>query len=85
MAYAPNLTQGIVRIENLSMITSIGEIDARQVREVIFEKWSLISKLLHNSILLFIAGIHGKEDGTFGDFEDSCRAMMNQVYMICSL
>ena len=79
MAYAPSFTKGVLRIENLSVITSLGEVDCRQVREVIVQKWPELSQELYDGTILFIAGVHGQESGKLGDFEDSCRHMMSQV------
>ena len=84
MAYAKNFNydQGdkdILRIENLSVVTSFGKVNCRQVREVIFEKWTVLFEHLNNGTVLFIAGIHGDEDGTLGDFANSVQQMMNQV------
>ena len=83
MAYAKSSTENFIgwdfRIENLSIVTSIGKVNARQVREVIIDKWDVLFEHLNNGTVLFIAGIHGNEDGTLGDFSRSVEQMMNQV------
>ena len=73
MAYAKSFNddEGILCIENLSIVTSIGEVDVIQVREVIRDKWKVLFEHLNNGTVLFIAGIHGKKDGTLGDFSHS--------------
>ena len=79
---ATSLTQGIIRIENLAVVTSNGEVSPWQVKELIQKKWELFSQELENGTILFIAGAHGTKDGKLDEFETSCETMINLVIVL---
>ena len=76
---ATSLTQGIIRIENLAVVTSNGEVSPWQVKELIQKKWELFSQELENGTILFIAGAHGTKDGKLVEKTENGRDILNVV------
>ena len=74
-------TQGILRIEKLAICTVSDRVDEWIIREFIFQEWPFLSREMDGRTLLFIAGLHGKKDGTLalGVPCDSYETMIKQV------
>ena len=79
---AASLTHDVLRAEMLAVVTAFDMVNARQVREMIRQKWDQISTHLDNGTLLFIMGIHGSNDGTLGPRVGNIKTMKNQVKQI---
>ena len=77
-----SFSQGVIRIENLAIVTSNGEVSPWQAKEIILKKWDILSQQLDNGIVLFIAGAHGTKAGNLDDFETSCETLINMVMML---
>ena len=76
---AASFSQGVIRAEKLAIFTSSQEVDERQIREFFLERWDFLSQGLDNGTILFLAGVHGTEDGRVVEFADSFENMILQV------
>ena len=82
---AASFSQGVIRAEKLAIFTSSKEVDEFQIREFFLERWDFLSQGLDNGTMLFLAGVHGTEDGKVGENSDSLETMMRQVTQIFKL
>ena len=76
---ATNYTNQTLFVEKQTIIAGLDTINPRQVRELIRKKWNFISDKLDGGVMLFIAGMHGTEDGKLGDQTESVENMKLQV------
>ena len=77
---AASFSQGVIRAEKLAIFTSREEVDEFQIREFFLEHWDFLSQGLDNGTLLFLAGLHGTEDGKVVEVADSLETMIGQVF-----
>ena len=68
-----------IRAEKLAIFTSTEEVEVREFREFLVEKWQTLSEGLDNGTILFIAGVHGTDEGKLGDRANSLETMKRQV------
>ena len=78
---ASSFSQGVIRAEKLAIFTSSKEIDEFQIREFFLERWDFLSQGLDNGTMLFLAGVHGTEDGKVVEVADSLETMIQQVFL----
>ena len=67
-----------IRAEKLAIFTSTEEITVREFREFLVEKWHILSAGLDNGTILFIAGVHGTNEGKLGDPANNLETMKKQ-------
>ena len=79
MAATCDLNKGIIRAEKLSIFTFTSETNEWIMREYIFKHWNILSEGMEDSTILFLAGVHGLEDGRLGPNADSIETMQTQV------
>ena len=72
-----------IRAEKLAIFTSAEEVEVREFREFLVEKWKTLSAGLDNGTILFIAGVHGTDDGKLGPRADSIETLKKQVNTGC--
>ena len=77
---ASSFNQGVIRAEKLAIFTSSKEVDEFQIREFFLQRWDLLSQGLDNGTMLFLAGVHGTEEGKVVEDADSLETMMRQVH-----
>ena len=75
---ASSFNQGVIRAEKLAIFTSSKEVDEFQIRESFLQRWDLLSQGLDNGTMLFLAGVHGTEDGKVVEVADSLETMIRQ-------
>ena len=68
-----------LHVEKLAIYSANAKINEREIRNYVIEKWEDISKGMNNASILFMAGVHGSEKGTFNQSADSFNNIMNQV------
>ena len=71
--------EGVLFVENLSVITSEDEVDQVQIRELLLKKWNELSKELDGGTILFIGGMHGTSDGKTVGLIATSKKLMKQV------
>ena len=67
-----------IRAEKLAIFTSTEEVEVREFREFLVEKWKTLSAGLDNGTILFIAGVHGTDERPFGPIQHLVRSKTNQ-------
>ena len=78
---AASFSQGVIRAEKLAIFTSSKEVDEWQIREFFLERWDFLSQGLDNGTMLFLAGVHGSEDGKVVEVADRLETMIQQVFL----
>ena len=68
-----------VHVEKLAIYSANGKINEREIRNYIIERWEEITKGMNDASILFMAGVHGSEKGTFKEKAGSFENIMNQV------
>ena len=68
----------LYKSDKLTIFTTKTEVDPLNFREYIIKHWKDITKGLENSTILFLAGVHGSEDGKLGGVYE-IRNIKNQV------
>ena len=66
--------------DKLTIFTCDGQVNEQDLRTYMINNWRTITKNLYNSKILFLAGVHGGEDGTLGDNIDM-EDLKNQVIL----
>ena len=77
---ASSFSKGVIRVEKLAIFTSSQEVDEFQIREFFLARWDFLSQGLDNGTMLFLAGVHGTEDGKVVEVADSLETMIRQVF-----
>ena len=68
----------IVHADKLAVFTCNNEINEINIRYYFIKNWETLTLGMDNSTVLFIAGIHGKETGKFGPYEN-IQTLQNMV------
>ena len=76
---AASFSQGVIRVEKLAIFSSSKEVDEFQIREFFLERWDFLSQGLDNGTMLFLAGVHGTEEGKLVENADSLETIIRQV------
>ena len=72
----------IIHIENLAIVSLKGQIAVREVRNYVIDHWHSMTKGMDNSTMLFMAGVHGSDQGKFGPKANSYETMKTQMNKI---
>ena len=76
----PNL-----HVEKLAILSSNIETNEREIRKYIANEWETLTKGLQNAIILFIAGVHGLEDGRLSEPAKSVERLQEQFSKFLAL
>ena len=68
--------------EKLAIFSAYAEINEREVRNYLIEKWETITEGMNDSTMLFMAGIHGSDQGKIGPKARSLETMKVQIQKI---
>lgn len=76
------MEEDIIHIENLAIFSLKGQIAVREVRNYVIDHWPAMTKGMDNSTMLFMAGVHGSDEGKFGPKANSYENMKTQMNKI---
>ena len=68
-----------LHLDKLSILSANRKTNEREIREYFIDNWYVITKGLKNTSILFAAGVHGDENGSFGDKTDRFETIIKQV------
>ena len=69
----------MIHAEKLAIFSAYAEVNEREVRNYLIEKWETITQGMNDSTMLFMAGIHGSDQGTIGPKARSLEIMKVQI------
>ena len=73
------MESSLIHAEKLAIFSAYAEVNEREVRNYLIEKWETITQGMNDSTMLFMAGIHGSDQGTIGPKARSLEIMKVQI------
>ena len=74
-----NMESSLIHAEKLAIFSAYAEVNEREVRNYLIEKWETITQGMTGSTMLFMAGIHGSDQGKIGPKARSLEIMKVQI------